>query len=173
MARIAVFLPSMITIREATAEDIPLIRNLAARIWPDAFGEILSSEQIAYMLDWMYSPRALESQLASGHHFLVAGDQGAVSGYASWEAPPAADFVKLHKLYVLPSAQGTGAGKALMEKVVDEARARGRISLRLNVNRANKAVAFYQKRGFRIVGEEDNPIGNGYFMNDYVMALSC
>lgn len=41
--------------------------------------------------------------------------------------------------------------------------------LELNVNRQNKARIFYEKFGFVIVEEKDIPIGNGYFMNDYVM----
>jgi len=41
--------------------------------------------------------------------------------------------------------------------------------LQLNVNRQNNAVNFYLKKGFSILYEEDNDIGEGYFMNDYVM----
>ncbi len=39
----------------------------------------------------------------------------------------------------------------------------------LNVNRQNKAVDFYKNIGFKIIKEVDIPIGEGYFMNDYVM----
>ena len=43
-------------------------------------------------------------------------------------------------------------------------------SMFLNVNRHNESsIAFYEKIGFRKVYTEDNDIGNGYFMNDYVM----
>ena len=42
-------------------------------------------------------------------------------------------------------------------------------SLLLNVNRHNKAISFYKKYGFDIIAEEDIDIGNGYYMNDYVM----
>ena len=31
------------------------------------------------------------------------------------------------------------------------------------------SVAFYEKLGFQIIKEEDVDIGNGYFMNDYIM----
>ena len=46
---------------------------------------------------------------------------------------------------------------------------RGAVSLLLNVNRQNKAKFFYEKLGFTVIKEEDIDIGNGYFMNDYVM----
>jgi hypothetical protein len=44
------------------------------------------------------------------------------------------------------------------------------MALDLNVNRFNPAQHFYKKLGFKIIGEEDVPIGQ-YFMNDYVMRL--
>ncbi|MGZ8545109.1 MAG: GNAT family N-acetyltransferase, partial [Flavisolibacter sp.] len=46
---------------------------------------------------------------------------------------------------------------------------KGATVLRLNVNRNNSARSFYEKLGFEMIGEEDIDIGNGYFMNDYVM----
>jgi ribosomal protein S18 acetylase RimI-like enzyme len=39
----------------------------------------------------------------------------------------------------------------------------------LQVNRNNKAVVFYQKLGYYVVDEQDFDIGNGYFMNDFVL----
>jgi ribosomal protein S18 acetylase RimI-like enzyme len=41
----------------------------------------------------------------------------------------------------------------------------------LNVNRYNPAKDFYEKLGFKIILEEDIPIGQ-YWMNDYVMRLT-
>jgi ribosomal protein S18 acetylase RimI-like enzyme len=43
--------------------------------------------------------------------------------------------------------------------------------LLLNVNRNNPAKSFYKKLGFTVIKEDDIDIGNGYFMNDYVMKL--
>ena len=43
--------------------------------------------------------------------------------------------------------------------------------LDLNVNRHNQAQEFYKKLGFKIIREEDVPVGQ-YFMNDYVMRLN-
>lgn len=80
-------------------------------------------------------------------------------------------MTKLHKIYVLPEAQGKGIGKALMEEVIAKAKNKGQLALSLNVNRENKAVAYYKSLGFKIIKTEDILIGNGFFMNDYVMEL--
>jgi hypothetical protein len=42
-------------------------------------------------------------------------------------------------------------------------------TLRLNVNRFNNAQFFYQKKGFQIVETIDIPIGEGYWMEDFIM----
>ena len=42
--------------------------------------------------------------------------------------------------------------------------------LRLNVNKHNeKAIRAYLRNGFRTVESVKNDIGNGFFMDDYVM----
>ena len=48
----------------------------------------------------------------------------------------------------------------------------GAKTLLLQVNRHNKAKQFYDKLGFKVLKMADFDIGRGYFMNDYVMALS-
>ena len=79
---------------------------------------------------------------------------------------------KLNKLYVLPAAQGTGAGKALLNKSIEVAKAAGSSSLFLQVNKQNDAYTFYLKHGFVKEQEFKFDIGNGFFMDDYVMRLS-
>jgi catechol 2,3-dioxygenase-like lactoylglutathione lyase family enzyme len=45
----------------------------------------------------------------------------------------------------------------------------GQHSLELNVNRFNKALAFYKDQGFQVVRDEKIDIGRGYFMDDHVL----
>ena len=66
---------------------------------------------------------------------------------------------------------GKGVGKILMNEVVNLTSKEGGQSLQLNVNRNNKAKDFYLKAGFNIKETVDLDIGNGFFMNDYVMEL--
>jgi ribosomal protein S18 acetylase RimI-like enzyme len=72
-------------------------------------------------------------------------------------------------LYVLPNYQGKGIGAMLLQKIEDYIQVGTDVYLELNVNRFNSAIAFYQKQGFEIIRTEDIDIGNGFFMNDYVM----
>ncbi|HEY6082645.1 MAG TPA: GNAT family N-acetyltransferase [Chitinophagaceae bacterium] len=162
----------MILIEDAGAADIPVIRSLAEKIWPAAYRGILSRAQIAYMMEQLYSHAALEAQIAGEHHFLIAKENDAPAGFADYGALPEPGVCKLHKIYVLPELQGKGIGLRIINEVITRARSSGAEWLELNVNRHNKARFFYEKLGFTIYDKMDIPIGEGYFMNDYVMRKS-
>ena len=53
----------MTDIRKATTEDIKLINELAWIAFPATYKDILTKEQIDYMMDWMYSPENLLKQM--------------------------------------------------------------------------------------------------------------
>lgn len=157
-------------IRPAELDDINLIGYMAQQVWPVAYQEILQPEQLQYMLNLFYSPGSLKQQMTTNHHqFLIAEHGSEPVGFASFSQLEDPDIYKLHKLYVLPGLHNKGIGKALLESVVDSVNAIEGKKLQLNVNRNNKARHFYEKHGFTIIGEEDIDIGNGYYMNDFVM----
>jgi len=160
----------MITIKKAREQDLETVRSLAYKIWPDTYREFLSDHQIDYMLDKMYNKGELLSQLQKGYIFLIAEDENQEIGFAGYSVSDSENHIyKLHKLYILPSVQGKGIGKLLINEVADHAKRAGAQFLQLNVNRNNKAKEFYEKAGFYIKETVDLDIGNGFFMNDYVM----
>ena len=53
----------MFTIRKATSADCGLIHKLAWQIFPETYKEILSKEQIEYMMEWMYSLESIRQQM--------------------------------------------------------------------------------------------------------------
>lgn len=162
----------MIVLRKAKEADIQIITDLAERIWPQTYSDYISEEQLRYMLDLMYGKAELLSQLQKGYHFIIADGGKEDVGFAclSLTEPETATY-KLHKLYVLPEMHGKGVGKILINEVKNIAVRRGGKFLQLNVNRNNKAADFYKKIGFYIKETVDVNIGNGFFMNDYVMEL--
>ncbi|MDO6431586.1 GNAT family N-acetyltransferase [Flavitalea sp. BT771] len=161
--------PSL-SFRFADLDDINTIGFLAQQIWPVTYGHILSSVQLDYMLKLFYSPASLRRQMTEDkQRFLMVEEGDEAVGFASWAPTAEPGVFKLHKLYVLTGRQGKGRGKAMLAFIFEAIRAQGAKVLRLNVNRFNKARQFYEKMGFNVVREEDVAIGNGYFMNDYVM----
>ena len=71
----------MICSRKAGIEDIPLIRNLAERSFLPTYKEILSSDQLDWMFDWMYSVDSLQQQIEDGHVFFIAYEGDLPCGY--------------------------------------------------------------------------------------------
>ncbi|MBO7603707.1 MAG: GNAT family N-acetyltransferase [Bacteroidales bacterium] len=167
-----------ICIRKAGMEDLPLIHNMAEVVFRHTYRDILSGEQMEYMMDWMYSLPNLERQLKEGHSYYVADIDGEPAGYVSIQSPetPGGSPLVFHlqKIYVMPGMQGQGLGLLLLEKAKEHVRSLtggAPCRIELNVNRGNKAVGFYERMGFRILRQGDFPIGGGFYMNDYIMGL--
>ncbi|MEM9260913.1 MAG: GNAT family N-acetyltransferase [Bacteroidota bacterium] len=176
---------------ETTPADYETIRNIAHATWPDTFGNILSGEQIDYMLRLMYSIEELAKQVAQGVVFkmLVEAQWGNQNGkpnppylqgettrfkavgYVGFQQDYLPNTTKIHKLYLLPSTQGKGYGKALINEVAMIARNAGQQKLRLDVNYQNKAIGFYEHLGFVKLERCNTDIGQGYLMEDWVMEM--
>ncbi len=152
-----------------------IIEHIALYTWPDTFKEILSEEQIQYMLAKTYKPEQLKSQVEDlKHNFILAYEDGVYHGFASYEVNiENSNTTKVHKLYVFPKSQGKGAGKLLLNHILDIAKGNNQKTIILNVNKYNyKAVDFYKNNNFQIIKEEDIDIGGGFVNEDYVMELN-
>jgi GNAT superfamily N-acetyltransferase len=157
-------------IRAIAADEIFAIRDLAYRIWPGTFADILSPEQIDYMLNWMYDEEMLKQQLSEGHQFFLYEQDGEALGFMGIQVFPE-NRVKIHKLYVLPETQGQGIGRKFIDFLKTWSEIQGINQVFLNVNRFNKAVEFYKHLGMTVLKTEDIDIGKGYWMEDFVMGM--
>jgi diamine N-acetyltransferase len=159
----------MFEIRNAAVDDIPLIRKLTFRVWPQTYAAIISQEQIDFMLEKMYSEASLTRQMTTeGCSFILVYENTCPVGFASFgELEPG--LWKLHKIYILPNQQGKGTGRYAIDHIINIIKQQGAKTLQLQVNRYNKAKEFYERLGFTVINTADFDIGNGFFMNDYVM----
>ena len=169
---------------EVGEEVIPLLREVAWVVFPHTYRTMLSPEQIEYMMDMMYSERALLMQFRErGDRFFVVrrarggaeeGVAADIVGYLSVR-PDGDHCYHLEKLYTLPTVRGVGLGRRLFDyakQVASEWAGGDACRLILNVNRDNEAaVAFYHKMGMHEIGRGDFPIGQGYYMTDYILAI--
>jgi ribosomal protein S18 acetylase RimI-like enzyme len=159
-------------IRTADKTDVHVISLLAHAIWPDTYANILNEAQLKYMLHHFYSEDSLRKQMEdSQHQFLLALSNAETVGFASYSHSDKAGSFKIHKLYVHPMLHGHGFGKKLLDRIIKDVKPKGAKKLVLNVNRHNRAINFYEKYGFKKIGEEDVAIGEGYFQNDFVMEM--
>ncbi len=159
----------MFEIKRATVVDIPLIRELCFQVWPHTYRNIITQEQIDFMLDLMYSTSALEFQMKTENcNFVLIYENQLPIGFASFsEIEPT--IWKLHRLYILQNQQGKGVGKFLVTDIIEEIENLKATSIQLQVHRKNDAQLFYQKLGFEIIKTADFDIGKGFLMTDFVM----
>ena len=152
-------------------KELAAIRAIAESVWPPTFREILSPEQITYMMKMMYGPEVLEREFDRGIYFEVLSMDGEDAGFISYgHCEHLPDAVKLHKCYLLEKFQGQGHGSAMLRHAALAARQMKAKYLRLNVNKHNsKAIRAYQRNGFVTVESVKNDIGAGFFMDDFVM----
>lgn len=160
----------MVEIKNATADDAPMLRLLAEKIWWPTYLEILGGEQIRFMLDMLYAEDKLRLQIKNGEQtFLILFETNVPVAFAAFSADVKnRQLATLEKIYCLPETQGKGYGKLLINTVETKARAAGKSILQLYVHRANKAKNFYEKMGFKVVKEVDRPLGK-YLLTDFIM----
>lgn len=158
-------------IKKGWIEDIPLIQELTNKVWPQTYASIISQEQINYMMELSYTKVSLTKQMTEeGCNYIIVYDNGIPVGFASYGEIETGIW-KLHKLYVLPDQQGKGSGRFMLDYITDNLKLQNVKALQLQVNRSNNAKAFYEKAGFVVIKTADFDIGNGFFMNDYVMEM--
>jgi len=158
-----------VTLRPALESDVPLIRDLAHRIWNACYATLLSEAQRAYMLRWMYSPQQLSGQIRRGVHFQIAECAGRPVGYLAWETLSDGVTAHLHKLYLLPECHGHGLGQQMLRAVMNAAAARGCRQMELRVNKGNaQALRAYGRAGFETANSVATDIGGGFVMDDYM-----
>ena len=76
----------MTNIRKATTEDIKLINELAWIAFPATYKDILTKEQIDYMMDWMYSPENLHKQMTEEGHIYYLAYVDKATGFISYKS---------------------------------------------------------------------------------------
>ncbi|MDR2207847.1 MAG: GNAT family N-acetyltransferase [Azoarcus sp.] len=158
-----------IDIRPIAPDDVPAIASLARMTWLDAYADIITPEQIDYMLAQRYDHARLRAETENPQKWLrQAYLDGVLAGFAACETYKG-EF-KLDKLYIHPDMQRKGIGAALVSHVAALAREQGFPAMILAVNKQNEqAIHAYTQYGFRIRNKAVTDIGNGFVMDDYIM----
>jgi GNAT superfamily N-acetyltransferase len=159
------------SIKEARPKDFPAIATLAAVVWRSHYPGIISTAQIEYMLEWMYSVPEMRMEMKDkGIHYVRLLVRDKLVGFAACGPTESAGVFKLHKLYLHPDHQRRGLGSRLLVHCLVRARSLGASSMTLQVNKQNgSAVEVYRRNGFRIAEEALVDIGGGFVMDDFIM----
>jgi ribosomal protein S18 acetylase RimI-like enzyme len=166
-------------IRRATRADAAPLAELAARTFAETYAAYNDPGDMAAHLTAKYGEAKQAEELADpAATYLLAELDGRLVGFAYVVAdrPPRGIRmdapVELVRFYVVRDWHGRGVAQRLMDACVAEARRRGGRTLWLAVWQENpRAIAFYRKAGFRLVGTTSFRLGS-QVQDDDVMAMT-
>ena len=145
--------------------------RLADIVWHEHFNGIISLEQIEYMLEKFQSFNAIMAQIQDKYNYFLLVDNKLNIGYTSYKIIENTLF--LSKIYILSEHRGKGHAKEAMEYLKKIAQAKSSTKIWLTVNQYNhSSIKAYEKMGFINARTQVADIGNGFFMEDYIMELT-
>lgn len=149
-------------------EDLEEIANLAYEIWNESFKEIISQNQIDYMVDKFQSFKAMVRQVENENYtYFKVYFEYKLCGYIGIKNEEKRLF--LSKLYLQKDYRGKGIASIMLEKVFEEGKKLSKKSVYLTVNKNNtQAINVYKAKGFKIIDSVVTDIGKGYVMDDYI-----
>ena len=161
---------SAFILRLARRDDAARLCALMRETFITANGHCRSPENVEVFLNAVYTVPRQRDEIADPDlvTLIAQADNGDWAGYAQLRFASApkpgvtlARPVELGRIYLLPRFHGQGLGTALMGRLVEHARRRGGDGLWLNAwQDATRAIAFYLRQGFHIVGRTEFTVGD-------------
>ncbi|RSK51148.1 GNAT family N-acetyltransferase [Hymenobacter rigui] len=171
--------PLRIQVAKRTAATAAQLAEIGRRMFHDTYADQNSPEDMAAYEAATFGPEIQLAELQDPDIvFLVAYMVQEAVGYAKLKlhstlgldpAKTPEDRLEIERLYVAEDWIGTGLGAALMRRAIEEARQQGSRAVVLGVWEKNeRARTFYQRFGFKQIGEHTFTIGSDV-QNDLIL----
>lgn len=157
----------MIEVKKVT--NIRDLAQLTSEIWHEYWVEILSPEQINYMVEKFQSEKAITQQIAEENYtYFYIEQNNIIAGYIGLSKKE--NYLFLSKLYIKKEFRHQGIGTQVFEFIKDFALKNNYKKIILTVNKYNSnTIKAYNKWGFKEIDSVVTDIGNGFVMDDYIM----
>jgi len=171
---------SNFSLHPATLDDARTLAQIGAATFLESFVEEIEGDAIINHCEAQHSKEVYEKYLSSprGKAWIARyAKTGVPIGYALNCTPELDEFelqegdIELKRIYAFSRFHGGGLGKALMEASIEHAKDNCAPRLLLGTYEGNeRAVAFYKKNGFDIIGTRRFFVGGVYY-DDVIMGL--
>jgi len=168
-------------VRRCTEADAPMLAQLAARLFAEAYGPTHPEPELSRYLTRSFSVDKVREEITDSDVTMFVGEDETRRplGYAFLrrtgllpEGVANSNSYEVVRFYVEAAAQGRGIGAALMERCFDESRRRGADMIWLQVwKEAPWAIGFYKRMGFSTVGSAAFYFGD-QVGDDHIMSRS-
>jgi ribosomal protein S18 acetylase RimI-like enzyme len=146
------------------------LEPFAASIWEQHYTPIIGAEQVAFMLNKYQSAEAMFNQFSAGYKYALVIFGGQQAGYFAYDIKDDKE-VFISKFYIHKDFRRRGLGRQVIDFIAKEAQAMGCSTMTLSVNKDNSdSIQFYISYGFQTIKAQKVAIGEGFYMDDYVMS---
>ena len=169
----------MISIVKAQVKDAALLAGLATQTFIESHGHSAAAADIDAYVAKNYTPAMLQGVLEDPdniyhiqyYHKLPVGFSKIILN-SPYEGSPGNAVIKLERIYLLKSYYGTNLGPALMDFLIHLMKKEKQTGVWLYVwKENNRAIRFYEKKGFTITGSYDFPISATHSNPNHRMLL--
>ena len=165
--------------RIATVEDAVLLSEISRKTFYDTYHAYNTKEDMEmFLLEHFSLDLVIEELKSTDNIFLLVYDNELLCGYAKLSESKTPHQLKdcsaleIARIYSIKEKIGKGIGKILIEGCISIARQKNKQMIWLGVWKQNpRAIAFYQKNGFEIFGEQDFVLGKDV-QQDWLMKRS-
>lgn len=169
----------MISIKKATENDYEPIVRIGKLSVTAAHKESCLTEILAEFVDKNYNAETIKKEIADQHniyHILFYNNQPVGFSKIIFNAKHAninrENVTKLDRIYLLRDFHGKKFGSALLNFNIELAGKSGQTGMWLYTWIGNKkAIEFYQKAGFSIIGKHDFHVAQNHYNPNYQMFL--
>jgi ribosomal-protein-alanine N-acetyltransferase len=127
----------------------------------DDLPALLAMENLVFTVDRLSRRSFRHFLVAPNAALIVAEESGKLAGYALVLYPAHSRIARLYSIAVAPHIGRRGVGPLLLAAAENAARRRHRRSMRLEVHEHNtRAIARYEKSGYRLFGRHRNYYGD-------------
>lgn len=159
-----------IVIKPVTPPDVPAVSALAREIWQATYPELITQQQIDFMLELRYGVERLYDDIEQADKWLdQAFYDGRRVGFCAYEIRNGEFY--FDKIYIHPDVQRRGVGGAMINHADEKARKMGYKRAILDVDKRNtQAINSYKKYGFEVLDTTKADVGGGLAMHGFMMA---
>ena len=153
----------------------PAIAALADEIWREHYTPIIGEAQVEYMLAKFQSADQICEDVTHNDYIYFTAQHiknDKLVGYCA--SQPKEEYLFLSKIYVQKDYRGQGIARSFLDEVIALCKYEyGFGKIRLTVNKHNNnSIAAYNKMGFETIDSVKTDIGDGFYMDDFVMELA-
>ncbi|SHG43860.1 Acetyltransferase (GNAT) family protein [Chryseolinea serpens] len=165
---------------KATLQHAEVLHELGAKTFYTSHKDSAPAHEIASYMEKVYNLAAIKKELTDpANIYHVIQHEDTVAGFSkielSMEHPAIAleRVSKMDQIYLLDSFHGLKLGAKLMRHNIDYSKSRGQNGMWLVVWLKNtKAIAFYEKFGFRIAATDQFQLTETHLNPCYIMLLN-